>query len=210
MSTWTMPPRCRAAILPAGAAALLLCSRPAEAHIVSSRLGDFYAGAAHPLTGLQDVVLWTALGVLAGTQTAARARWLAAVFPAGLVAGFLFGLASGVVNGVAAVDAACMVALGGLIAVGVRLPGPALPAIALALGLVRGMANAGGVSPDTNTPLFAAGFAMAGYVAITLLTAAILAFRRSGDGWQSVALRAGGSWIAAIGLMAGGYALAGS
>lgn len=202
-----MPPR-RAVLLPVVAASAL-CARPAEAHIVSSRLGDFYAGAAHPLTGLQDVVLWTALGVLAGTQPAARARWLVAVFPAGLVAGFLLGLAGGVTGGVAAVDAGCMVALGGLIAMAVRLPTPALAAIAFAVGLVRGAANAGEVGPDTNAALFAAGFAAAGYAAITLLPAAVLTFRRSGAGWRGVALRAGGSWIAAIGIMAVGYTLAG-
>lgn len=199
--------RCRAAVLPA--AALALCARPAGAHIVSSRLGDFYAGAAHPLTSLQDVILWTALGVLAGTQPAARARWLVAVFPAGLVAGLLLGLAGGVTNGVATVDAGCMIALGGLTAAAVRLPGPTLAAIALALGLIRGAANAGGAGPDTNTVLFAAGFAVAGYSAITLLTAAVLTFQRPAAGWRSIALRAGGSWIAAIGIMAGGYALAG-
>ena len=198
----------RRALLPI-AAALALHVRPAEAHIVSSRLGDFYAGAAHPLTGLQDVVLWTALGVLAGTQPAAQARWLVAVFPAGLVAGFLLGLIGGATNGIAAVDAGCMVALGGLIALAVRLPTPALAAIAVAPGLVRGAANAGGVGPDTNLTLFAAGFAMAGYIVITLLPAVILTFQRPGVGWRSIALRAGGSWIAAIGVMAGGYALAG-
>ncbi len=202
-----MPPH-RTALMPV-VAALALCTRPAEAHIVSSRLGDFYAGAAHPLTGLQDVVLWIALGVLAGTQPAARARWLVAVFPAGLVAGFLLGLAGGMTSGVAALDAGCMVTLGGLIAMVVRLSAPALAAIAFAIGLVRGAANAGGVGHDTNATLFAAGFATAGYVAITLLPAVILTFRRSGVGWRDVALRAGGSWIAAIGIMAGGYALAG-
>ena len=202
-----MPLR-RTALLPV-VAAFALRALPAEAHIVSSRLGDFYAGAAHPLTGLQDVVLWIALGVLAGTQPAARARWLVAVFPAGLVAGFLLGMADGVTSGIAAVDAGCMVALGGLIATAVRLPAPALTAIAFALGLLRGAANAGGVGPDTNASLFAAGFATAGYVAITLLPAAVLTFRRPGIGWRSVALRAGGSWVAAIGIMAGGYALAG-
>ena len=201
--------RRRVAVLLPVAAAVLLCARPAGAHIVSSRLGDFYAGAAHPLTGLQDVVLWIALGVLAGTQPAARARWLVAVFPAGLLGGFLFGLAAGVTNGVAAVDAGCMVALGGLVATAVRLPGPALAIITFTLGLVRGAANAGGVGPDTNTVLFAAGLALAGYVAITLTTAGVLTFRRSNAGWRSIALRAGGSWIAAIGIMAGGYALAG-
>lgn len=200
-------PRC-AALLPI-AAVVALYARPAGAHIVSSRLGDFYAGASHPLTGLQDVVLWTALGVLAGTQPAAQARWLIAVFPAGLVAGFLLGLAGGMTNGIAAVDAGCMVALGGLIATAVRLSGPTLTAIAFALGLIRGAANAGGVGPDTNTSLFAAGFAVAGYVVITLLSAVTLSFRRPDAGWRNIALRAGGSWIAAIGVMAGGYALAG-
>ena len=204
-----MPPRRRAAALLPVAAVLAICAHPAEAHIVSSRLGDFYAGAAHPLTGLQDVVLWTALGVLAGTQPAGRARWLVGVFPAGLAAGFLLGLGSGLTSSVAAVDAGFMVGLGGLTAAAVRLPGPALSGIALALGLVRGAANAGGVGPDTNATLFAAGLALAGYAVITLLTAAILAFRHSGADWRGVALRAGGSWIAAIGVMTGGYALAG-
>lgn len=194
-------------------AALATRAGPAEAHIVSSRLGDFYAGAAHPLTGLQDVVLWAALGVLAGTQPAERARWLVAVFPAGLVAGFLLGLAGGVtgggVIGGGAVDAGCMVALGGLIAAAVRLPGPALAVLAFALGVVRGVANAGGVGPDTNTTLFAAGLALAGYVVVTLLSAVILTFRRPGIQWRGIALRAGGSWITAIGVMAGGYALIG-
>lgn len=197
----------RSVLLPL--AALAAHAGPAEAHIVSSRLGDFYAGAAHPLTGLQDVVLWAALGVLAGTQPAERARWLVAVFPAGLVGGFLLGMAGGAVNGVAAVDAGCMVALGGLIALAVRLPGPALAVLAFALGVMRGAANAGGVGPDTNTTLFAAGLAVAGYVVVTLLSAVILTFRRSGAAWRGIALRAGGSWITAIGVMAGGYALIG-
>lgn len=199
----------RRAVLLLVAAVMTLYARSADAHIVSSRLGDFYAGVAHPLTGLQDVVLWTALGVLAGTQPAAQARWLIAVFPAGLVAGFLLGLAGAAANGIATVDAGCTVALGGLIATAARLPGPTLTAIAFALGLVRGAANAGGVGPDTNVTLFAAGLAMAGYVAITLLSALVLTFRRPDTGWRNIALRAGGSWIAAIGVMAGGYALAG-
>jgi hypothetical protein len=47
---------------------------------------------------------------------------------------------------------------------------------------------------------------------ITLLTALTIAFRRldaqrSGT-WRDIAIRACGSWITAIGLMAGGFALA--
>src|SRR5206468_543392 len=49
--------------------ALLLLTQMqiADAHIVSARLGDFYAGALHPLLTLQDVVAWAALGLLAGS-----------------------------------------------------------------------------------------------------------------------------------------------
>jgi urease accessory protein len=77
---------------------------------------------------------------------------------------------------------------------------------------MRGVANAGGVGPETNRLLFGAGLAGAGYAAITLVMAATLAFRRPDAGpsaaWRGIALRACGSWIAAIGLMMGGFALA--
>jgi len=180
--------------------------RPAEAHIVASRLGDFYAGALHPLTGLEDALLWVVLGVLAGTQNVARARWLVVLFPAGLLAGFAAGTAFGALD-IAVADAGFMVLLGGLLAGAVRLPGPALGALAVLLGVMRGVANAAGAAADTNLPLFAAGLALAGYAAITLMTAGTEAFRDNALGWRMITLRAAGSWVAAIGLMAGGYAL---
>ena len=186
----------------------LLLSSPAQAHIVASRLGDFYAGALHPLLGLQDVILWTALGVLAGMQPPARARWLVLLFPAGLLAGLAFGVRAGVTDGSALVDAGMMVALGALLALAVRLPRPGLCGIAVLLAIVRGAANAGGIGLETDVPLFAAGFAVAGYAAITLTAAAALAFQRPDQGWRTIALRAVGSWIAAIGIMTGGFALA--
>ena len=184
----------------------LLLSSPAEAHIVASRLGDFYAGALHPLTGLEDVLLWTALGLLAGAQPPGRARWLVPLFPLGLLAGLLLALHGGVPGG-AVLDAGLMVAIGGLLAAAARLPVPALCALALGLGAWRGMANAAGVAPETSMALFAAGFAMAGYAAVTLVAAAAAAFVQPGQGWRTVTLRAAGSWIAAIGLMVGGFAL---
>lgn len=189
------------------AAALVLLARPAEAHIIASRLGDFYAGAVHPLTALEDVVLWLALGILAGLQAPGRARWLSVVFPAALVAGLGAGLAWKV-SSVPVLDAVLMVVLGALAAALARLPAPVLCAVAALVGLARGVANASGVGPATNVWLFVGGFALAGYVVVTLATGLATAFRL-GAPWRTVALRTGGSWIAAIGLMAGGYALAG-
>ena len=57
-------------------ATLVASAQAADAHIVASRLGDFYTGALHPLTDLQDLILWVAMGVLAGSLGAAKGRWL--------------------------------------------------------------------------------------------------------------------------------------
>ena len=199
--------RCLVLALPA--TAILVHAGPADAHIVASRLGDFYAGALHPVTGLEDVILWVALGVLAGTQPERRARWLVPLFPLGLLAGLLLGLGFSVTADPLLPDAAMMVMIGGLLAAAFRLPAPLLYTVGLALALLRGVANASGVAADTDRVLFAAGFVAAGYAAITLAAAATAAFRRPVPGWRDVAIRAVGSWIAAIGLMLGGFALRG-
>jgi len=190
----------------------------AEAHIVAIRLGDFYAGALHPLTDLQDILLWLAMGLLAGSMGAARGRWLVLVFPLGLLAGLALGQTIGGIGANPAVDAAVAVVLGLLLAAAARVPTVLLCAIAIALAVLRGAANAGDLDPATNNLLFAAGLACAGYAAITLVMALTLVFRgpvadtsKASDAskaWRGIALRALGGWIAAIGLMMAGLAFA--
>ena len=180
---------------------------PARAHIVASRLGDFYGGALHPLSGLPDAVLWLALGMLAATQTARWTRWLVIVFPAGLLAGFALGLTLGWTRDSMLLDAALMALLGGLVAAAIRVPGPMLLGLAFGLSAFRGAANASGVEAGTDATLFAAGLTAAGYAAITLTASLFSNAGPGGSGWRSIAIRAGGSWIAAIGLMVGSYSL---
>jgi len=194
------------------AAILLLAAQAADAHIVASRLGDFYAGALHPLTDLQDGVLWTALGLLAGSLGATHGRWLVLVLPLGLLLGLSVGLSFGSTWIAPLASAGMMVLLGLLLATAVRINVAALCAIALGLALMRGAVNAGGVGAATDKVLFGAGLAACGYVFITLITALTLAFRnreaQPSRMWRDIAIRACGSWIAAIGLMVGGFALA--
>jgi len=193
------------------AAAMLAASGSADAHIVAARLGDFYTGALHPLTDLHDIVLWLALGVFAGSIGAERARWLVPAVPLGLFAGFTMQIAWGIGSLGTLGDAAMMVGVGLLLAAGIRSSAAALAAIALCVALVRGAVNAGGVVPETNLVLFAAGLATAGYVSITLITALVVAFRRYSTArpadWRGIAIRVCGSWIAAVGIMIGGFAL---
>jgi hydrogenase/urease accessory protein HupE len=189
--------------------ALLACAimvtTPAEAHIVATRLGDFYAGAVHPATDLYDVILWLALGLLAGSLGADRSRWLVLLFPLGLATGFLLAPAGGSFAGDALASAAWTCLLGLLLAAGLRLPSKVLGLTGFALAVVRGMANAAGTGPETNMPLFAAGLVCAGYAVITLTMALVVTFRRADGGertaWRAIVLRALGGWIAAIGLM---------
>lgn len=193
------------------AALLLACSGSASAHIVAARLGDFYTGALHPLTDLQDIVLWLGLGILAGSIGGAQGRWLVVVMPLGLLAGLGIKLGLGLGDAGTVANAAMMVFVGLLLAARVRLNAAALCAIAFLLASMRGAVNAGGIGPETNRVLFAVGLATAGYAAITLVMAVTVAFRRPyvdpAGGWRGVAVRVCGSWIAAIGLMIGGFAL---
>jgi urease accessory protein len=191
---------------------LVASAHAADAHIVASRLGDFYTGALHPLTDLQDLILWAAMGVLAGSLGASKGRWLVLVFPLGLLAGLALQRANGLISLGPAADAGMILVLGLLLAAAVRMPTALLCAIAFGLAVMRGAANAGDLGPETNRLLFAAGLACAGYAAITLAMALTLAFRRPDAGpsvaWRGIAIRAFGGWIAAIGLMMVGFAYA--
>lgn len=195
------------------AAALLTQAPAAQAHIVAIRLGDFYAGALHPFTDLQDVLLWLALGLLAGSLGAMRGRWLVLVFPIGLLTGLTVAPALGNIGANAAVDASLAVLLGLLLAAAARVPTVLLCGLAFVLAVLRGAANAVDLAASTDRMLFGAGLVCMGYAAITLVMALTLTFRRTDTGaapsWPDIALRALGGWIAAIGLMMGALAFAG-
>jgi urease accessory protein len=188
----------------------LLHAAPAQAHIVSIRLGDFYAGALHPLTDLQDLILWAALGVLAGTLGAARGRWLVLIFPLGLLAGMTTAGWLGTATTGAVLNASLILLLGLLLAAAPRIPPAGLCMIAFAIALVRGAVNAGDLAPQNDRLLFAAGLASAGYVTITLVMALTVAFIQPEfvTGWRSIAIRSLGGWVAAIGLMMLGLSFA--
>ncbi|WP_354085494.1 HupE/UreJ family protein [Bradyrhizobium sp. S3.3.6] len=190
---------------------MLAGANAAEAHIVAARLGDFYMGAVHPLTDLQDVVLWTATGVLAGTLGVAKGRWLILVFPLGLLVGLSLGNVFGAASAQLA-DATMMLAIGMLLAAAAQVPTLALCAIAFAVAVIRGAANGADLGPETDRLLFAAGLACVGYGAITLTMALTAVFKRtnsdSATSWRAIAVRALGGWIAAIGLMMASLVLA--
>ncbi|QRG08057.1 HupE/UreJ family protein [Xanthobacter dioxanivorans] len=196
--------------LSAAGAALACAPTAAHAHLVETRLGDFYSGALHPLTDLQQVLPWIALAVLAAFQGAQRARWVILAFPLALLAGGLLSLVLPQPAFGPALGLALVAATGLAVAAALRVPLPVLLGTAGIMGLLHGDQNGAAMAASTDRVLFLAGVMASGYVVMTLATGAALAFLRGGGrgddvpstgSWRPIALRAGGSWVAAVGIM---------
>ena len=185
----------------AAAGALLLAPSAAHAHLVNTRLGDFYGGVLHPLTAFEEVLPWLALAALAAFQGAARARWLVVVFPLSLFAGCALSQLLPTPSFVPAVAVALIAVTGLSVAAAVRLPLPVLLGLAAIMGFVHGLQNGQAMTATTDQLLFMLGVTAIGYGVMTIATGAAIAFLRGVGGWRPIALRASGSWVAAVGIM---------
>lgn len=207
----------RISIAAGALAAWLWAPAAAEAHIIGTRFGDFYAGALHPLTDLADLSTWTGVALLAAVCGPQRARWIVLVFPIGMAAGFCLGVSPATATlaaklGTETATAAALVFLGLLLALGRRLPIAPLCCLSFAVAVARGAANASGAGAETNLALFIGGLAVAAYATVTMAMALATIFRRCEDrpenAWRAIALRAIGGWIGAVGIMMLSFALA--
>ncbi len=187
-------------------ALLLSFPEPASAHLVSTRFGELYSGLIHPLTALQHLVPWLGLGLLGGLLGNRTSRWVLLTFPLSAGAGALL---AGGLPATAAIDHVNLfsfIVLGLLVALSVRLNRPTFLGLTVIFGLSHGFANG---TPDlSGVPLllYAVGVLLAAYVLIAIATAVTqLVSQRAA--WGTIAIRAAGSWIVAIGLVFGGYSL---
>lgn len=190
----------RRPLLAAILAATCLLPVAAQAHLVSTRFGDFYGGMLHPLTALEHVLPMLALGLLAGLQEPRVARWVLAAAPAGLLCGLLLATVVPSLAWVPVFNRATFVLLGALVALGARLPVAALAVIAGVFGLTHGYENGIALDSRIQTYLFALGIFTVGLVAWSLVAATTITLVRRAA-WVRIAVRAAGSWIAAIGVM---------
>lgn len=173
----------------------------AHAHLVDTRLGDFYGGALHPLTEFQQILPWIALAVLAAFQEPQRARWITPAFPAALLAGALAALILPEPPFASALGLALVAVTGLAVAAAARVPLAILLGITVLTGLLHGYQNGATMVASTDQFLFLCGMTTVGYVVITLATGSAVAFLHGVGGWGAIALRAGGSWVAAVGIM---------
>lgn len=172
---------------------------PAEAHLVSTRFGEFYNGMLHPLITLAHLLPWLALALLAALQPARLGRWALFFFPMAVLIGCLlapvFGLAPTALTTLAVFS---FLVLGLAVASAWSVDRTTFIALILFFGLIHGLGNADLTLRGAAAWLFAGGVALAAYLVVALGTA--LGHRLAQHaGWGQVAVRAVGSWIAAIG-----------
>lgn len=178
----------------------LLIPVPASAHLVSTRFGEFYAGMLHPVTTLGHLVPWLAVGLLAGLQHSALARKVLLLFPLAVLAGTWMGSELNTAAWVGIVNQSSLLILGLLVVLARPLPPAVFSGVVMIYGLSHGLGNGATDLSGNGLLLYVLGVTTAAYLLVTLLTASShqLVTRQS---WGTVAIRAGGSWIAAVGLI---------
>ena len=197
--------RAAARVLPL--ALLAGAAMPAHAHLVNSGLGPFYNGALHLLLSPGDLLAVLAVGLLAGQSGKASARWAAITLPLAWGAAALDGLSLGHGADLGWLQVALLILLGILVAANVRLSAWVMASLAALTGLLHGLDNAGAFAASDSALVAVAGI-VAAVLILTLFTAALAVSLQAA--WTRIALRVGGSWIAAVGMLMLGWLLHGT
>jgi hydrogenase/urease accessory protein HupE len=103
--------------------------------------------------------------------------------------------------------ASWLLVLGVLVMLDARLPLAALTALAALLGLVHGVFNGSGLGWSLSAIVATLGLAAGVFVLVALAAGFVTALRAP---WARIAVRVGGSWIAASGLLLLGWAMRGA
>jgi len=176
----------------------------AQAHLVDTGLGSLYDGIAHFGGSPEDYLPVVVLGFIAGLRGPAAAR----VMMAALSIGWLVGGAISM-SGVAPVaillttlTAVLLAASGILLAWNPNVPVWVLMSIDGASGLVRGLDDLRGATPELAVAMVLGSICGCVVCAFALAASVTLSVKRF---WMVVAVRAGGSWVAAIGVLLAGW-----
>ncbi len=174
----------------------------ASAHLVSTGMGPVYDGIGHLLLTPEDLVPAIALAMYAGLRGAAAGRRAMFLVPVAWLAGGMAGIALRVAPSFP-IPAISFLVIGGLVAADVLLRTSGVTALLIAFGLVHGYLNGAALANGPGT-LALAGITSMLFVLVTIASALIVSLRRPA---ARIAVRVGGSWVAAIGLLMIGWAM---
>jgi urease accessory protein len=182
------------------AAILALAISPALAHTGAGAVSGLSAGFGHPIGGLDHVLAMVAVGILAA-QLGGKSVWLVpASFVGMMVVGGLLAFTGVPLPFVELGIVGSVVVLGGVIAVGRRMP------IGVAMALVGLLAVFHGHAHGTEMPLNANGIEYGiGFILATTMLHAIgialgVGIQKGAEKIAPIAVRASGGAIAAAGV----------
>lgn len=180
---------------------------PAQAHLNTTGMGPAYDGLMHFLTSPEDLVPALALALLAGLRGAPFGRRAMFTLPAAWLLGSLAGMSAATLSAGPWAAAFWFVLLGGLVVADVKLSLRAMTMLAALLGLVHGYLNGNGMGLSVTAIVAALGLTAAVFVLVALVAALVVPLRAP---WARIAVRVGGSWIAASGILLIGWSLRGA
>ena len=179
---------------------VLTAASTAHAHSPINGIGGFYAGFLHPVTGLEHLLPFVALGILAGQQGDRSAPTLF-LFAAMLMLGALGALWTPALPYIGLLNILSGVLLGALVAAAWRLPVMVLSVIAIVFGMSHGFANGAALNGALTPYLYIPGLGLAGLVVPAGLMIVVDLILRQQYDWMRIAVRVAGSWITAIGVL---------
>ena len=183
-----------------------LYSNPAHAHLNATGMGPVYDGLVHFLTSPEDLVPALALALLAGLRGADYGRRALVTLPAAWLAGALAGLSTAVVSPASLWTSLWFLLMGGLVLADAKLSLSGITVLGAIVGLIHGYFNGTGMGFSVHSVSAALGLASAVFVLVLLVAALVVRARAH---WARIAVRVGGSWVAASGLLMLGWSMRG-
>jgi hypothetical protein len=167
-------------------------------------MGPIYDGIAHFALSPEGFLPLLALAFFAGLRDSQHARVVFYSLPLAWFAGGALALQNIAPSNLilSSSSAALFLVAGGLLASNLRLPVSISFLLALALGLVRGLADFTDVDADGSPLLVLTGVCASVAVVSALAASVTLPFKRL---WMIIVARVYGSWIAALGLLLAGW-----
>ena len=185
--------------------AALLFPTAAYAHADLSHAGGMLAGFAHPLGGLDHVLVMVAVGVLAAVLGGRALFVVPLSFVGIMIAGFLLGTTGLDLPFVELSIALSSVVIGGAAALGRPMPTAAAAALVGVFGLFHGYAHGAEMPATANGALYAGGFVAATAVLHLLGIGAALGTARLVGRHGTLAARfaGGGFALGGVGVLLG-------
>jgi hydrogenase/urease accessory protein HupE len=179
-----------------------LCPSSAYAHLNSTGMGPVYDGLLHFLLSPEDIVPVVALAMFAGLRGVEYGRRALFLLPASWFVGCMLGTVATRATSwpLAAIS---FLVFGGLVAANARLSLRVMTALASVLGLAHGWMNGAGMRWSVSLVGAYAGLVGGIFVVVALVSAFVIRLRPP---WARIAVRVGGSWIVASGLLLLGWA----